>query len=88
MPTTLYCPDEAETLSRPVCTQQARHLRKEIVEFDHLVYLPITHTHTLIYTLSPREECGSVQDNLSLVSETDTVNRFVHKSVVSARAHY
>lgn len=47
-----------------------------------------THTHTLIYTLSPREECGSVQDNLSLVSETDTVNRFVHKSVVSARAHY
>lgn len=47
MPTTLYCPDEAETLSRPVCTQQARHLRKEIVEFDHLVYLPITHTHTL-----------------------------------------
>ena len=49
MPTTLYCPDEAETLSRPVCTQQARHLRKEIVEFDHLVYLPITHTHTPLW---------------------------------------
>jgi len=47
-----------------------------------------THTCTLIYILSPREECGNVQDNLSLVSETDTVNRSAHKSVVSARAHY
>ena len=75
MPTTHYCPDKAESLSRPVCPQQARHLRKEIVEFDHLVYLPITHTHTHTHTHTPRY--GWVLGN-SLISQNsgaaDTVS--------------
>ena len=74
MPTTLYCPDEAETLSRPVCTQQARHLRKEIVEFDHLVYLPITHTHPYGWVLgnSLISQNSGAADILSLGINTNS----------------